>query len=241
MKENREDILKSNKEVGRLFTRSYKFLKAAESILKDVVVKYKEAMDFGKVNFITLELLDEILGSVDFKEKAGYERHLFGTAITPNGVVEHTDTLFNDATDVYYIKGDIGTGKSTLLEKVYKNAILKGLDVEVYHTPLIKDNIETILIKDINIALTVSNMFKENNCKVVDLDKCVNYDILDKYKDEIEYDRGLIEKLIENGIDNIRRAKKEHDVMEKYYIPNMDFDKIEKLKIKIKERMLEFK
>ncbi|CAH2214691.1 PRK06851 family protein [Tepidibacter aestuarii] len=241
MKENREAILKSNKEVGRLFTRAYKFLKAAECIVKDVAVKYKEAMDFGKINSITLNLIDEILGSVEFKGKAGDERHLFGSAITPNGVVEYTDTIFNDATDVYYIKGDVGTGKSTLLEKVYKNAVLKGLDVEVYHTPLIKDKIETIFIKEMNIALTVSNMFKENNYKVVDLDICVNHDILDKYKDEIEYDKGLIEKLLENGIENIRRAKKEHDVMEKYYIPNMSFDKIEKLKIKIKEQILEFK
>lgn len=224
-----------------MFTRAYKFLNAAESILKDVVVKYKEAMDFGKVNGITLELLDEILGNVEFKETVGYERHLFGTAITPNGVIEYTDTLFNDATNVYYIKGEIGTGKSTLLEKVYKNAILKGLDVEVYHTPLIKDNIETILIKDINVALTVSEMFKEENYKLVDLDKCINHDILDKYKEEIEYDKVLMTKLLEDGIKNIKRAKKEHDLMEKYYIPNMNFDKIEKLKIKIKERILEFK
>ncbi|WP_242967907.1 ATP-binding protein [Tepidibacter mesophilus] len=241
MKQNREDILKSNKEVGRLFTRAYKFLKAAESIVKDVVVKYKEAMDFGKVNSITLDLIDEILGNVEFKGKAGYERHLFGTAISPNGVVEYTDTIFNDATDVYYIKGDMGTGKSTLLGKVYKNAILKGLDVEVYHTPLIKDKIETIWIKDINIGLTVSSMFKEKNYKLVDLNNCINNDILDKYKEEIEYDNTLIEKLIKGGIDNIRRAKQEHDVMEKYYIPNMNFDKVEKLKCEIKDRILEFK
>jgi hypothetical protein len=224
-----------------LFTRSYKFLKAAESILKDVVVKYKDAMDFSKINSITLDLIDEILGKVEFKGKAGDERHLFGTAITPNGVVEYTNTIFNDATNVYYIKGDIGTGKSTLIEKAYKNAILRGLDVEVYHTPLIKDKIGTIFIKDINVALTISDMFKENNYKVVDLDKCINYDILNKYKDEIEYDKELIEKLLDNGIENIKRAKKEHDVMEKYYIPNMDFDKIEKFKVKIKERILEFK
>lgn len=241
IKENREEILKTNKEVGRLFTRAYKFLKATESILKDVVVKYKDAMDFGKINSITLDLIDEILGNVEFKGKAGYERHLFGTAITPNGVVEYIDTIFNDATNVYYIKGDIGTGKSTLIEKVYKNAILRGLDVEVYHTPLIKDKIGTIFIKDINVALTISDMFKEKNYKVVDLDKCINYDILNKYKDEIEYDKELIEKLLDNGIENIKRAKKEHDVMEKYYIPNMDFDKIEKFKVKIKERILEFK
>ncbi|WFD11031.1 hypothetical protein [Tepidibacter hydrothermalis] len=193
------------------------------------------------MNGITLELLDEILGNVEFKGQSGYERHLFGTAITPNGVVEYTDTIINDGTDVYYIKGEMGTGKSTLLEKVYKNAVLKGLNVEVYHTPLIKDNIETILIKDINVALTVSEIFKEKNYKLVDLDKCVNYDILDKYKEEIEYDKALIAKLLESGIENIKRAKKEHDAMEKYYIPNMDFNKIEKLKINIKERILEFK
>ncbi|SHH46561.1 PRK06851 family protein [Tepidibacter thalassicus] len=240
MEANKEEILKSNKEVGRLFQRAYKFLRASRPVVEDIIDKYKEAMDFGKVNMQTLELIDEVFKNVDVREKVGKERHLFGSAITPNGYVEYTDTILNNIERIYYIKGDMGTGKSTLLEKIYKEAILRGLDVEVYHTPLIPQKIETILIEGINVAFTISNMYTQNNYKTVDLDEYINGDIIDKYNEEIDYDKKMLNELLKQAILNINKAKKEHDVMEKYYIPNMDFEEIEKCRQEILNRILTY-
>lgn len=240
MENNKEKILKSNKEVGRLFARSYKFLQAAKPILEDIVNKHKEAMNFGKVNAETEKLFDEIFKGISIKEKSGKERHLFGSAITPEGHKEYTDTILQDLNKVYFIKGDIGTGKSTLLEKVYKQAVQKGLDVEVYHTPLIPEKIETIVIKDVNVGITISSMYKENNYKTIDLDVYLDQDKIQIYKEEIEYDKKLLNDLIEYSICNIKGAKKEHDVMERYYIPNMNFEQIEKVKKEVIERILNY-
>ena len=41
-----------------------------------------------------------------------------------------------------------GCGKTTFLRKVYEKAVQKGMTVEVYHYPLIKEKLETIIIKD---------------------------------------------------------------------------------------------
>ena len=35
------------------------------------------------------------------------------------------------------------------------------MSVEVYHYPLIKEKIETIIIKDLDIAITVSRIFED--------------------------------------------------------------------------------
>ena len=40
-----------------------------------------------------------------------------------------------------YIEGEAGTGKSTLLNRLYKNAIEKGYFVEVYHEPLVPEKV----------------------------------------------------------------------------------------------------
>ncbi|EOD00453.1 hypothetical protein [Caldisalinibacter kiritimatiensis] len=240
MEENKEEILKTNKEVGRLFKRAYRFLKSALPVYEDIVAKNSDSMDFGKVNIITYDLINEIFEEVPVNKNPGKDRHLFGSAYTPNGWVEHTDTILQDAKKVYYIKGDIGTGKSTLLQKVYNEALVSGMNVEVYHTPLNPEKIETIYIKDLNIGLTVSETFKKNNFKTIDLDSFMIKDKVKKYNEELEYDKKLLNILIDNAIININKAKKKHDVLETYYVPNMNFDEINKVKEELIDRILQY-
>ena len=102
-------------------------------------------MDFGKVNLLVDEFIENL-----FKEKPNCgkykkERHLFGTAITPIGHIDYTDSILSQVKDIYYLEGEIGTGKTTFLTKVYEKAVQKGMSVEVYHYPLIKEKIETAL------------------------------------------------------------------------------------------------
>ncbi len=240
MEANKDAILTSNTEVGRLFARAYKFLESARPIAEDIINKNKEGMDFGKVNFETNKLIKEIFENISMKEKEGKERHLFGSAITPEGYVEFTDTIMQAIGKVYYIKGDMGTGKSTLIGKIYKQAIGMGLDVEIYHTPFIPEKIESIVIKEINVGITISNMYKNNNHKDIDLDQYLDTALIEKYKEEIEYDKKIFDNLMEQGISNIKSAKKEHDAMEKYYIPNMDFSEIDVVRKEIVKRILKY-
>ncbi|OPJ56322.1 PRK06851 family protein [Alkalithermobacter paradoxus] len=240
IEQKREDIIKSNKEVGRCFARAYKFLAACRPIVLDIQEKHKEAMDYGKVNFEIAKLIEGIFTFVDPSPTLGKERHLFGSAITPDGHVEHTDSILDGARTIYYIKGEIGTGKSTLLEKVYKEAVIKGIDVEVYHAPLMPEKIETVLIESLGVAFTTSSLFKENNCKTIDLDQYLDKEVIEKYKDELEYNKRILNELFNQGILNIQNAKREHDVVEKYYIAHMNFDAIEKLRYNIIDRILKY-
>ncbi|QIB26624.1 PRK06851 family protein [Caloranaerobacter azorensis] len=241
MERNKENVLKTNKEVGRLFRTAYKYLEAAKPIYEDIVDKNSEAMDFGKVNIETQKLIEEILGDINISEEPGKDRHLFGSAYTPKGWVEFTDTILQDAERIYYIKGDIGTGKSTLLERVYKEAQRRGLDVEVYHTPLIPEKIETVFIKGINVGLTISEMFKDDNKKVIDLNRFLNMEVIEKYQSELEYDKEIMNNLIENAIKTIKKAKETHDLLETNYVPNMNFDEVERVRKEIVKRILRYK
>lgn len=230
---NREEIVKVIDRNSKYYKSAYKYFGAARLIQEDTLWKMEEALDFGGLNVLANDLINEILKSSPVVEKTGKERHLFGSAYTPTGWAEHTDTLLRDIEKAYYIKGEIGTGKTTLMKKVYQEAIQRGFDVEVFHTPLIPEKIETIIIKDLGIALSIMDAAKKRSFKVIDLDEYVNKEIYNNYKDSIMDNKKVYENLISIAIEKLAGAKKNHDLMEAQYIPNMYYDEINRVKERI--------
>lgn len=227
---NREKIIASTNEVSRLFARAYRFLKAARSIAENITVMHSQCMDFSPVNRVTLILEKMLLENTYLPEVAhshGSERHLFLSAYTPNGHIDIADSILQDVSRVYYLEGSMGTGKSTMMNKIADRATAKGMDVEIYHTPLIPTKIGAVVIKNINTAITSSPHFQHNNHEVIDLNRYLNKSMLAGYEQEIAKDSELLESLIDQGIFYIGKAKQEHDVLEQYYVPNMNFVDIE--------------
>lgn len=240
MESNKFDILESIERNGKFYKRAYKYLGAARLIIEDIIWKIGEAMDFGKINLLTYKLIKDIFKDMEIKEFTGKVRELFGSAYTPEGWVEYTDTLLQNLREIYYITGEIGTGKSTLLEKIYKEGVIRGLDVEVYHSPLIPEKIETIIIKELGIGLTVSDKAKKFEYNEIDLDEYLDRNKLKVYDKDIKDDKKVFDELLDVAISSLSSAKKNHDGIEEYYVPNMDFDKIEKLRKGIIDRMLSY-
>ena len=191
---------------------------------------------FWKSKFSYRKFIEKIFKDVQSSGILKKERHLFATGITPIGHVDYTDSILSEAKKVYYLKGDIGTGRSTFLTKSIANkALEKGMEVEVYHYPLIKEKLETIFIKDLGIGITTSNSFE--NSETIDLEQYIDKDKLLKYEDEIFIDKKIFDEMINYGISNLNKAKSKHDVIEAYYIPNMKFDEIDKFKDELLNRI----
>lgn len=240
MEENKDPILYYTEKNGKFYKRGYKYLAAARLIQEDISWKVQECMEVGQVNVAIYNLIDEMFEAAWINPLVGKARHLFGSAYSPSGWLEYTDTLLYGLDKVYHITGEIGTGKSHLLKKVAEEALVRGLDIEIYHTPLIPDDIETVIIKDIGIALTTSNMAEKFNCKQIDLNKYVNKEALEKYENDIEEDKKIFDSLIQVALKDFAAAKKNHDGIEEYYVPNMDFDAIEEVRKGIIERILSY-
>ena len=221
----REKIIASTNEVSRLFARAYGFLNGARAIAENISAIHSHCMDFSPVNRVTL-ILGTLLTNTYLPEgceKIGSERHLFSNAYTPEGHIDFTDSILQDVEKVYYLEGVMGTGKSTLMRKLANRAKEKGMDVEIYHTPLIPAKIGSVIIKDINVAITSSPHYQHNNNEIINLNQYMDKGLLAGYKDDIQKDSELLESLINLGILNIKKAKEEHDVLEQYYVPNMNF------------------
>jgi len=234
---NRDKIIASTKEVSRLFARGYGFFRSAAAISNNLSVLYQNGMNYTAVNKIAA-VFQSMFDDISYTGKAGGERHLFSCAYTPEGFIDYTDSILQDIKEVYYLEGALGTGKSTLMNKIALRAVEKGLHVEIFHTPLIPSKTGTIVVRELSLALTSSDKFKMNNQEHIDMNQFLDKKRMQPFQKEIENDSELLEKLTSLGIENIRLAKAEHDILEQYYVPHMDFAAADKKAQEITDRIL---
>ena len=231
---NQSEIIKNRDEIrdlleinSKYYIRTYKYLKAARTIHEDIVWKNKECIKLGQRNMAIARFAKEIFKNTTYSENLGLKRHLFGSMYTPDGWVEYTDTLLKDIDRVYNVVGDIGTGKSSALSKIASEGTNRGFDVEIFHSPLIPTEIETVVIKDLKVAVTLSEKRKLNSVKTLNLNDYLNEEKLKIHTEDISEDKVIREKLIDIAIKNLLKTKDNHDELESFYSPNMDFKKLE--------------
>ena len=164
---------------------------------------------------------------------SGKVRKLFGSAITPDGLVNYLPTIISDLPQKYIITGDPGTGKSTLLDKVVQQAVCKGFDVEAYYCPLSPDKIEHVVIPGLEIALTTSidpHLYSDTrNARITNMNECRIEKIVNKRADEALESKQVFETLLEKAVAFINKAKSVNDLVETYYVPNINFGEIQTL------------
>lgn len=236
---NKEKIKSCDEEINDSFQRAFKFLKSVEPIYLDIEQKNSKCMKWEKVNKLTDKFISDLFDKVEFNENEAKTRHLFSSAITPSGYIDYSDSLFEGVKNIYYLYGDIGCGKTTFLKNIYKRAIIKGLDVEVYHYPLIVDKLQAVYIPKLDVAITTSYLFEDK--EKIDLNQYLDNFKLSKYHNDICEDKEIIDYMMENAIGNLKRAKFKHDEIEEYYVSTMDFNKVEELKIELIKRILDCK
>ncbi|UWG97714.1 PRK06851 family protein [Dehalobacter sp. DCM] len=239
-----DQIIASTNEVSRHFKRAYRYLSAAKVIADNMTQSLKLSMDFPVLNKDTLLMEKELFGNIAIQIPEnngvmGRVRHLFSCAYTPDGFVDYTDSILQGISRVYYLGGDFGIGRSTLMQKIAHKAMALGLNTEIYHLPLMPEKIGTLIIAELDIALTSSDHFKENNAIVINLDQYVNKGVAAEIAAQVRSDKELLDDLLKRGIACISQAKQEHDVLEQYYVPYMDFEAVGQKCEEIQSRILD--
>lgn len=239
-KDYRSLIMDTNKKVGKTFKRAYRFFAAAKDIYEDWYTFNSEALSLNKINLLKEELKNEIL--TNNISKLGFDRHLFATAFTPNGIVTYINNLIEGFQKVYVLKGGPGTGKTKVLQYLYEEANRRGYYVEVFHTPLTPERIEHVLIPELGVAIVTSNEINNLNLegKVYDMNNLLNQGLLEKNKADIEDVKETFYMLLNKGLACIKCAKTLHDELETGFIPNMNFEKVNEVSEEIIQRLLKY-
>ena len=230
IKRQKMAILKEGKEIGRLFARAYKYLKAAFCIYEDSAEIYNKALNKGMLNILCSQLEKELFSIMDDTMDVGKQRCLFASAITPNGYCNFIDSIII-VDRVYEIQGGMGTGEELLLERIKDTALRKGLNVETYYCPLNPYKLEHLVIPRLNTAFTTSNAYhrtkKTHNIRLNMMD-CMDRELLESFKVELDQNRAQFDNLMAVALAVIKKAKAAHDQLETYYIPNINFKAIDR-------------
>ena len=244
MLRGKEAVLTLNQEVGRLFARAYRFLRAAKEIREAQVQLSQAGFDAGRANILAEMLIEEFLGGKPVALTPGGSRRLFASAITPMGPDNHLETVFGRAKKLTVIKGRPGSGRSTLLGKVARAAVERGLAAEEYYCGFDPQRLEHLLLPETGIGFITVNEYhhfgEESADRTVEMDGCLAREVLLGYERAAEDGRRLFDELLDRAVACIKLAKETHDRMEQYYIPNMDFAAIDRLRGEILARILRY-
>ncbi|PYZ93442.1 hypothetical protein CR194_09720 [Salipaludibacillus keqinensis] len=135
------------------------FQKAQDSFEKGLDIHdgleeiYINQMNFDQANQVTNRLITEIFQHTKYQQRQQSTKHRFFGASTAKGVIDFIPNLTDGLNKRYLIKGRAGTGKSTLLKKVAREAENKGYDVEVYHCGFDPESIDMVVIRQLSTCL----------------------------------------------------------------------------------------
>lgn len=242
----REDILRLNREHARLYRRAYRYLAAAKLFLDEVEDYYREnrCLNAAGLDRTALQMIGEIFGEkVNTSSTEKRERHLFATAITPDGPVSFLETLVGPGFQRYIISGDDGTGKNELIARIKDAAVMRSFFVEVYHCALDPEKIDHVIIPQLKTA--VLNSVIPHILDPSDDDRVIKTDaFVKKPGRHLERERDLArehyQQTFDAAVDFLSRAREKHRELESYYIPNMRFGEINRLARSVLEKILSY-
>lgn len=234
----RDTIINLNKNIKSLFNSSYRYLKCANEIQDDMDMLAFQATDKTRYRDMVLSIRADTVENAKATVNAGRDRHLFHSALTPDGRVDYIDTIITDGFKCYLIEGINQKGASDILNMLAHDYLLKGYDTEIYHQPLNPEKIETVVIDSQGMAFTSDVSIKEGADKVFNLNELIISGNLPEYL--IKKDTEMIKALFDEAFGRIKEAKEKHDEMEKCYIPSMNFAAVSELEMRVVNRIMNY-
>jgi len=141
-----------------------------EDLLEQINVN--QELVFEELQKISLSLFDKCVNGYELEERQalyiaekllqtlftldeGRMNHRFGQVLTCRGLVNYLPRILANCEAKYYINGIHYQSRSRILNLVAREAVLKGLVVDVYHNFFNPELIEVILLKELDLAVAI--------------------------------------------------------------------------------------
>ncbi len=241
IRSNRNEIMELAEMKSKFFERAYRYLRAAAEVYSDCEAIYNEALDEGRLNSATWEIIVDIFGKTPIPIRAGRQRHLFASAITPKGNISFLETVLTGK--IYKLSADVGAGTDRILEKVHNAAVERGFSVECFHCALNPRRIDHLVIPELNVSITASNKFHDARLPVyreIDFGELLDDKNVKKYGEALRFNENVLDGLLNAAISSLNQAKSLHGRIENFYTPHMNFESIQRCSNSIRERIIKF-
>jgi energy-coupling factor transporter ATP-binding protein EcfA2 len=239
----RDTLLKLNQQIKLYFRHAYQCLTQARLFNDEVESYYQDChcLDYCGLNTLADNLIFKIFTSRQMG--VAQARHLFASAITPGGLVNYFPTIFDHVGQRYVLTGRPGTGKATILKKIYETARNWGYDCEAFHCALEPTHLEHLIIPVLNTAIITSNQFHaytQDDSQVINTDAYLDCSKLTGFVTDLEAAQVCFQEALTRALSFLNRAKKTHDEVETYYIAGMKFTEVNAKREEILQRILSY-
>ena len=233
---SKDEIIEAKANNKKAYRRAFNYFKAAKNIYEEIEATNKDFIDFKGINQLSKEKIDEIFNMKSRELHRDFKvRRMFSSAYTPNGYVDNIKTLLAYVNNRYYLKGEIGTGKSDFLKRIIDNATLRDYHIEIYYNPLIPSKIESVIIFELDTIISTNLKTLEFSNSIIDFNQYFNKP--EAKPEEKDEEIRLYNELILGGIEGLRGAKENHQILEDSYKKAINYKGVDEIKERIWEEI----
>ena len=248
---NKSEIIDLNEETSRWYRIAYNYLSAAKSVYRSLEEIYNDASEDSEIYKVVADIVGSEYGDLDISLKPGKRKKFFASAITGDGVVNYITSLLGDMKRVYMIDSPVGYSNSSFMEIVTEGAIYRGLDVEVYYCPMCpEEKIEHIVIPELKTAFVTMNRYHDiqpweipapdesgQEIILIDMEDYMNILNIGKNSELIQSLNEEYDILLNKSVKHLSLARDTHLMVEKMYIPNMNFTQLSDMRDKLQAEL----
>nr|WP_289037809.1 hypothetical protein [uncultured Allobacillus sp.] len=150
--EKKHTLVDLEKKIEEVHTLAVQSFQEALAIHHEVEGVYGPYMNFEEADRETERLKEEIFEK-NMLNKPSSVQHRYLGAATPEGPVDFIQNLTNEANRRIFMKGTSGSGKSTILRKIAREAQDRGFDVEVYHCGFDPSSLDMVNLPELGLSI----------------------------------------------------------------------------------------
>ena len=233
LKKQKSKIRSLTREKTLSFQSGYYHLEIAGLISKIIDQIYYPFFDHDSKHLVESQIISDLNQLLDSmaehhkNDKKGKIRKAFSEAHTAGGYISYTKNLCKNKL-VWSLVNPSINNTSLLLNNLVSILTYYGYDIESYYLPLHPDKLQHIYIKNLNLMIISSQEIPiVESEKVYSFLNCINQDQVDQ--DELKEYKKLYNLFLEKATNKFKEASQKHDLLEKIYIKNMDFNKVDNL------------
>ncbi|UJL45368.1 hypothetical protein KFZ58_13245 [Virgibacillus sp. NKC19-16] len=218
-----DDLLGINNQYQSHTQAAYDNFSTGLKIHDDLEEIYIGEMDFDKADQLAKSFITNLLKDAPKSNESTHTYHrLFGTN-TQDGVVNVVPHLIENLSNVYFIKGRAGTGKSTFMKKIAKACEEHGFDIEMYHCSFDPNSIDMVLVRALDFCIFDSTDPHEffparEGESIVDLyEEAVTAGTDEKFENEINKLNNPYKFYMKKGIQDLNNAGEYLELHEQQY------------------------
>ena len=218
--------------------RTVRFLQAAESLSRDVRRLALQCIDTDKIERYASRLASRKFGTP--RGTVGTEKKRFLTAVTPDGIYLHRNTLDRMCAELLVIDDPYGAVSAVLLGALRRYALGAGLDVITCLHPLHPDaGPQDLLLPQLKMGFVTQNAFRRfDGAPTVHASRFTDSAGLRSHRSRIAFSRRTEKELLEEAVLSSHNALCVHNELEEYYKSCMDFAAVGALAAQTADAML---